>query len=272
MDRLKAKLRGASIKKTATVAVNGGAAQTVAIISLPVEITATEALLSAKPWSDLFPFAVETMRLIAGKEGDDKRGISMKAKGATDELHLEIYSGELEDKPTFEWSMCVVKSKPELIVLENGEGYVAFKVQAQVSKANLGELAGYVDADVLLTMLPAQRTIDEAIAENTAKAKRGRPRKVDLEVADDDPENFAGVVDSVSYRFSDDAAAYLKSSLELHDDLKEYQVVESARRTAQLESPKKKKIVVQLQHVQDVIGVMVKPSLSDDEVASVMNA
>lgn len=272
MDRLKAKLRGASIKKTATVAVNGGTAQTVAIINLPVEITATEAMLKAKPWSDLFPFAVDTMRLIAGKEGDDKRGISMKSKGAIDELHLEIYGGELEDKPTFEWSLCTVKSKPELTVFETGEGYVSFNVQAQISKAHLAELAGFVDADVLLTMLPAQRTIEDAIAENTAKAKRGRPRKVELETEDDEPENFAGVVDSVSYRFSDDAAEFMRTSLKLHDDLREHQVVEAARRTALLESPKKKKITVQLNHVQDVIGVMVKPTLSDDEVEHAMHA
>lgn len=261
-------LRAFAPLKTHFAALNGGKAQPVMTVRIPLELDATDEVLKADPWRHLFPFAAETMSLIAGREGEEKRGTDITARGQVTDLHVELYDGEIDDKPAFNFQSAVVAGKPRLAIDEDGKGVIHLKVKAVLSKRDFGELGPYIDASLFCSLTTAQRTIDEQIAENKAAAegnatipeKKQKPPKEDRWVSGLDSKEG-----SIAYVFTTDADAFVKSALSLHTDLREPQIVEAARKLARVNAGlQARRVSVSLDNVKDVVDTLVGPSIVKD--------
>ena len=95
VQKLEARIRGLQVVKTQKQAFNGGPITDGAVCIVPLEVKATKELLGAQPWSQLFPFALEQMQTIAGREASDKRGLDLVARGNLAEFNVEIFDGAM---------------------------------------------------------------------------------------------------------------------------------------------------------------------------------
>lgn len=269
IHKLKAVVRGGRILRAFTAVVEGNKPETVMAVVLPLEIAVTSELMKLRPWRDLFPFAIEAMSLIAGREGDDKRGLDLKARGQIGALHVDIYEGEVSGEPAFSFPLVESQGKPRLAIDEKGNGVIHLKVKATMTKRDLGEIGIYTDADVFVSLAESQRSIEEHTAsdetsednDDDEELKKGKKQKRE-------PGPYDGKEGAISYRLTADASAFLASAADVHPTLKPHEVVAAARKLARVAAGlQARRVTVSLETIREVVDQQVGAPLAPTSAA-----
>lgn len=253
------RIRHAQFLRTGMAATGGGEPQHVTHVLIPLEVEADRALLTAEPWSHMFPFALEAASRIAGREAEDRRGLDMTARGDVQDLSVEVWETGPAETPAFSFPLAKVKGRPRLRIAEDGESWIDIKVIAPLTSAELAKLGPYTDGDCFVTLRPTQQTLP---AMSPTKPARTVVRRATPAVADDQPTDPLGTdwdFDGVTW--NPDAYHAVKTAAELnHTTLDEAGLRKAVVASTKLAQPGRKKAWrVTLDHAQDVIRNFARP-------------
>lgn len=258
VQKLEARIRGLSVVKTQKAAFNGGTISDGAVCIVPLEVKATKELLTTAPWSQLFPFAIEQMQTIAGREDIEKRGLDLVARGNLAEFNVEIFDGAMGTDAEFQWSLATCRGKPKLAINEKGDGTLHLKMRALMPKESMAELTIFTDADVFVSLeatqaeLPLSAKEDEGEGEGESTLNLAEFKKKRRSKKDSTPQ----------YKMTSEASALITESLRLHEALKEHELTENVRRIAKLRAGDDAKITITVDDVTDAVSAMVPAPLA----------
>lgn len=160
----------------ATVPVGEKAKPTkMADVQLTLHLDVTEHM---KLVEKLFPACDVQAKTIAGRE--ECKGEVRKTNTKLGDMCVSIFYGA-DNEPVVR-GVCDVKSAPQLHTSEDGNGKLVLKPRLQVPVNDVDSLCELINADVRVTMEPAQMDLSDAtvLADGKEPEKQKRAKKEDL--------------------------------------------------------------------------------------------
>lgn len=163
-DKLAAKLKpNASIISAGTQSRGGSAVKT-ADVKIITEISIDK---DAKGVEFLFPGLDLYLKEVAGLE--HYKGEDRASRTSLPEMNVEIFYGE---DSIFEQTNCPIKGKPTVKINKAGEAILVLRILTKLSSTELAKLAEHIDADIRLSLSPAQVDLEHTLGgENVVKMR-----------------------------------------------------------------------------------------------------
>lgn len=177
-DKLTATIRRPRMLKTTIQSVGGSQPQHVTMLEIPVDVVVDEKSLAGDAWRRLFPFADSIITTIAGREGEDKRGLDMKARGPLGSLDVTIWDTRdvAGAVPAFVFPLAETKGRASLGINEDGKAVLSFTFRAWLTSDQLGRLGPYTDGEVVLDTVSRAPELPLSTPSDAANAITARAR------------------------------------------------------------------------------------------------
>jgi len=115
----------------------------------------------------LFPGFKHVEQCVAARDGDH-HGLKLQARGDVGEINVTVFDGG-GNKEVFAFQGVRLKGSPTLLVNSLGDSHLVLRVDAHLSRKDMGALVDYIDADVYVTAEVTQPELPMTASTVTAK-------------------------------------------------------------------------------------------------------